>query len=99
MPQYRVDKAGFYNGVLFSPKNPKRNVVHTEKPFPSVKGKEQVPSWLTRIEEETAAQAKARRKKEKDAADAAAKKAESDSADIAAVTFAEASGTVVEILS
>lgn len=42
MPQYKVKKQGFMNGVLYQP-NGKRNVVVTDKPLKSV------PAWLEPI--------------------------------------------------
>lgn len=49
MPSYKVLEKGFYGGRIYDPQG-KRKVLHTDKPFPSEKGKEQVPSWLEAIE-------------------------------------------------
>lgn len=49
MPRYRVLQPGFYGGVLRTPGGPHDPVV-TPMPFP----KDQTPSWLELIPEETA---------------------------------------------
>ena len=61
MPSYKVVAPGFIHGRIYKP-NGKRKVVHTDKPFPLKNKVEQVPSWLEAMEEETAAQRKARLK-------------------------------------
>lgn len=53
MPSYKVLKPGFL-GKYYHPEG-KRRVLHRDKAFPSKKGKEQVPSWLQRIEDEDVA--------------------------------------------
>ena len=50
MPSYKVLEPGFYGGRMYAPDG-KRPVLHTEEPFPSKNGKEQVPSWVERIGE------------------------------------------------
>ena len=95
MPRYTVLSKGFFDGVLYSPE--KRSVLHTDKGFP-MKGKtEQVPSWLERIKDETAAQRKARLAKETKAKAADAEKAKEDAEDIAAVSFIEPSSGVEDL--
>lgn len=87
MPSYKVLQKGFYGGRQYDPAG-KRPVLHTDKPFPSKGGKEQVPSWLeATAKPETAAQAKARKAAETKAANAAKKKAEQDQKDIAEASF------------
>lgn len=86
MPSYKVLQKGFYGGRQYDPAG-KRPVLHTDKPFPSKGGKEQVPSWLEAIKSETPAQAKARKAAETKAANAAKKKAEQDQKDIADASF------------
>ena len=76
MPRYTAKEPGFFEGSLYAP-NSKRPVVVTSKPL------KPVPTWLERIPDETAAQAKARLKKEK----AETKKAAEDKKDIEAVSF------------
>ena len=53
MPRYQVIAPGFHGGQMYSPEG-KRKVVHTDKPYPSKNKKEQVPSWLKRVKDETA---------------------------------------------
>lgn len=77
MPSYKVISKGFINGVMYEPEG-KRNVLHTDKPFPSKDKKEQVPSWLEAVKAETAAQASARKGAETKAANLAKKQAEAD---------------------
>ena len=86
MPSYKVLQKGFYGGRQYDPAG-KRPVLHTDKPFPSKGGKEQVPSWLEAIKSETPAKAKARKAAETKAANAAKKKAEQDQKDIADASF------------
>lgn len=50
MPSYKVVAPGF-DGKLYHPEG-RRNMLHRDKPFPSKKGKEQVPSWLERVKDE-----------------------------------------------
>lgn len=87
MPSYKVLQKGFYGGRQYDPAG-KRPVLHTDKPFPSKDGKEQVPSWLeATAKPETPAQAKARKAAETKAANAAKKQAEQDKKDIAEASF------------
>ena len=51
MPSYKVIEKGFYGGRIYDP-NGKRNVLHTDKPFPKKNNKEQIPSWLKLIKQE-----------------------------------------------
>ena len=84
------------NGRMYDPEG-KRPILYAEKPFPSVKKKEQVPSWLERIKSETAAQVKARVELEAEKAEAEKVKAEEDQKEIAEASFlgeGENSGTV-----
>ena len=93
MPSYKVLEPGFFNGRLYHPEG-KRAVLHTDKPFPFKVNKEtgkntkveNVPSWLKRLAEETAAQ-----KKKREAAEAAAaeanEKAAADQKDIKDANF------------
>lgn len=99
MPSYKVLQKGFYGGRQYDPSG-KRPVLHTDKPFPSKCGKEQVPSWLEAIaKSETPAQAKARKAAETKAANAAKKQAEQDQKDIAEASFMGESGqSAVETL-
>ena len=94
MPRYRVLKPGFFNSEYYSPTG-KRSVLVTDKPFK----KDNIPSWLEAIKEESAAQRKKRESVEsKNAADDALK-SESDKRDIDSVTFTQApSRTHVETL-
>lgn len=99
MPSYKVIAPGF-DGKLYSPTG-KRNVLHRDKPFPMEDKKEQVPSWLERVKEESAAQKKKREAAEKKAAEAAAQKTEDDQKEIADASFmgdGEQSGSNVETL-
>jgi len=57
MPRYRVDAPGTHDGVLYDP-NGKRPFLDTDKPLSPV------PSWVTPVKGETAAQTAARKKKE-----------------------------------
>ena len=86
MPSYKVVAPGFIHGRIYKP-NGKRKVVHTDKPFPLKNKVEQVPSWLEAMEEETAAQRKARLTAETKATNAAKKKAADDAKDIAGASF------------
>lgn len=87
MPSYKVLQKGFYGGRQYDPAG-KRPVLHTDKPFPSKNGKEQVPSWLeATAKPETPAQAKARKAAETKAANAAKKQAEQDQKVIAEASF------------
>ena len=102
MPRYRVLKRGFYGGTSYSPEG-KRSVLLTEAPFPYDKKskKEQVPSWLERIKDETPAQKKSRETKAANTKKAADAKAEQDKVDTDAVTFmgdGAPGSTVVETL-
>lgn len=90
MPQYKVLSKGYHNGVLYKPGDPKSGVLRREKQFPSKDKKEIVPSWLKRIDDESAAQKKKRESAEAKKATEAAKKAEADKVDVDAVTFTEA---------
>ncbi len=85
MPTYRVMEKCFHNGKLYDPKG-KRPVLVRTHPFPSVKKKEQVPSSLQRIKDQTAAQ----KKVQEDAAAEEAKTAASDAEAIAGASFLEA---------
>lgn len=87
MPSYKVIEQGFFNGELYKP-NGKRSVLHTDEEFPKGKDKkEQVPSWLERIKDETAAEKKKRVATEKKDAVAAKKKAADDQKDISDASF------------
>lgn len=86
MPSYKVLKQGFFAGKLYDP-NGKRTMVHTDEPFPMKDKKEQVPSWLEAVEQETAAQKKKRVASEAKAAKAAKEKAKSDVQDIGEASF------------
>ena len=86
MPSYKVKNKGFHGGKIYDPEG-KRTVLHTEKPFPAKNKVEQVPSWLERFKEETAAQAKARKGAETKAANKAAKEHEDAQKDIAEASF------------
>lgn len=101
MPSYKVLQKGFYGGRQYDPAG-KRPVLHTDKPFPSKGGKEQVPSWLeATAKPETPAQAKARKAAETKAANAAKKQAEQDQKDIAEASFmgdGEQASSAVETL-
>lgn len=101
MPSYKVVKKGFHGGRMYDPEG-KRNMLHTETPFPSKDKKEQVPSWLEATETETAAQAAARKGAETRAANAAKKQAEEDQKAISEASFLgegeAASNSAVETL-
>ena len=87
MPSYKVLQKGFYGGRQYDPAG-KRPVLHTDKPFPSKGGKEQVPSWLeATAKPETPAQAKTRKAAQAKAREAAKKQAEQDQKDIAEASF------------
>lgn len=88
MPSYQVIKPGFFGGRLYDPHG-KRNVLHTEKAFPSKNKKEQVPSWLKAIKAETPAEKKAREEEEARLKEEADKKAASDQKDIQGASFME----------
>lgn len=83
MPRYKVKKPGFWEGRTYSPTG-KRSVVHTDKPFPQDKKtkKEAVPSWMERLPEESAADAKKRKAAEAKAQKAAKTKAQDDREEI-----------------
>jgi len=55
MPSYKVLESGFYGGRMYAPDG-KRPVLHTDKPFPSKDGKEQIPKWVERIGEKSVQQ-------------------------------------------
>lgn len=93
MPSYKVLKDGFFHGRLYTPDG-KRNVLHTDEPFP--KGK--LPKWLEAIPEETAAEKKKRLAAEKKASAAEKKKAEDDKKDIESASFLAAESGAVETL-
>ncbi len=101
MPSYKVIAKGFHGGKIYDPSGP-RNVLHTDKPFPTVDKKEKVPSWLSKITtQESAADAKKRQAAQKKAADAAAKKVAEDNKAIADASFmgdGESSASNVETL-
>lgn len=83
MPSYKVLETGFFDGRQYSPEG-KRPVLHTDKSFPKGRNKkEQVPSWLERIKDETAAQKGDRNK----SSDVAVKKAEDDQKEIDNASF------------
>lgn len=86
MPSYKVLHKGFFGGRIFDPEG-KRPVLHTETPFPSVKGVEQVPEWLQALKTETPAQASARKGAETKARKASDKKAKEDTAMISDASF------------
>lgn len=91
MPSYKVLQPGFFGGKSYTPRG-KRKVLHTDKPFPKIKsgkgkGKEDVPSWLERMDDETAEQKKARLAKEKDQAAADKEKLEQDETEKNIVNF------------
>lgn len=96
MPRYRVKQKGFFDGVLYKPE--KRNVLHTEKPFPSVKKVEQVPSWLERIVDETPAQKKKREAAEVKAAEKQAEESEEQKVLTDTANFMEGPKSTVETL-
>lgn len=73
MPSYKVVGKGFHGGKMYDPKG-KRRELHTDKPFPSKGGKENVPSWLEAAEELTPQQVSARKAAATRAANAAQKK-------------------------
>lgn len=79
MPSYKVIAPGFFGGQQYHPEG-KRDVLHTDKPFPKKDGKELIPSWLKSIKAETAAEKKKRIAAEKKAK-AAADKAKADDTD------------------
>lgn len=87
MPRYIVKEKGFFNGMLYDPQG-KRPFLYTDAPFPKGKdGKEKVPAWLERMEDESSEAAKGRKAAETKAAKAAAKKAEQDAKDIELASF------------
>lgn len=90
MPSYKVKEKGFFNGKIYDPRG-KRPVLHTEKPFEYDKSKkrEKVPSWLERIKDETAAEAKARKAAEAKAAKADKDKAAADKQEVESASFLE----------
>lgn len=54
---YKVESPGFWNGMMYSPRHPRRNVLSVDKAF---KPKEK-PSWLgDELKAETPAQKRAR---------------------------------------
>ncbi len=86
MPSYKVVGKGFHGGKMYDPKG-KRRELHTDKPFPSKGGKENVPSWLEAAEELTPQQVSARKAAATRAANAAQKKAEEDQKAITEASF------------
>lgn len=86
MPRYQVLEPGFHGGKTYSPLG-KRKVLHTDKPFPSKNKKEQVPSWLKRVKDETAEEKEARLLAEKYADKQGAEKSEQDEKDIQDASF------------
>lgn len=94
MPRYKVTAVGFFDGILRKPGGRShRGVVTTDKAL------KPVPTWLSLMEEETAAQKKKRVAAEVKEAKNNAEKALEDKVDIDAVTFIEPSpGADVETL-
>ena len=93
MPRYKVTAPGFMGSVLHQPGHPRKGVVTTDAPL------DPLPSWLTPMKEETAAQKKKREKAEAKQVKAASDKKEQDKVDIDSVTFTEpAPGANVETL-
>ena len=86
MPSYKVLKPGFYNGRLYDPEG-KRPILHTNKPFPSKKKKEQVPSWLEYMETETDEQRNEREAAELEAAEKVNEKVAADQKEIKEASF------------
>lgn len=89
MPTYKVLEKGFHGARIYDPVG-KRRKLHTDEPFPSKNGKEQVPSWLEAVEPETTANKKRREK----AAKKAAEKIEQDQKDVMGASFITDSNAV-----
>lgn len=88
MPRYKVKAPGFWDGKMYSPTG-KRQIVHTDKPFPKSKKtkEEDVPAWLELMPEESPAQRKKREEAEAAAKKAAEDKAQDDRKDIENASF------------
>ena len=83
MPRYAVLKQGFLNGLLYDP-NGKRRIVYTKKAFPKKQNKEQVPSWLSRMEDEVEPERLERETAEQEAARLEQERISADSREVQA---------------
>lgn len=86
MPQYKVTSPGFHGGNYYHPTG-KRRTLSTDKPYTNLKGKNPMPSWLSKMPEESASAKKKREAYEAADAVEAKEKAEEDSSAIVDASF------------
>jgi hypothetical protein len=83
MPRYKVDAPGFYDGKFYNPEG-KRQFLDVDLPFTD---KNPIPSWISKIPEESADVKKKREAYEKSEKAADKAKAKQDKKDIKEASF------------